>query len=62
MAFGEPARYIQLALNRIPAADTVTDGRIIWDKAIEKASDEYKNHTVIILKLCFLEYYDFFVA
>ena len=51
MAFGQPARYLQLSLNRIDAIGSLTDERVIWDKAVEQASDEYKTHTVILINL-----------
>jgi hypothetical protein len=43
MAFGRPARYLQLDLNRVSANNPRTQ----WDKAVEQASEEYKKRMVI---------------
>nr|CAG4650590.1 EOG090X0GY7 [Sida crystallina] len=39
MAFGNPTRYLQLDVTKVPG------GVNAWDRAVGQASDEYKNHT-----------------
>ncbi|CAF0748413.1 unnamed protein product [Didymodactylos carnosus] len=39
MAFGRPTRYLQLDLSRVPGPNP----RGNYDRAVEQASDEYKN-------------------
>jgi hypothetical protein len=50
MAFGLPARYLQLDLNRVSSTSNSNNIRTIWDKAVEQASDEYKKRMVNFLR------------
>ena len=47
MAFGLPTRYLQLDLNRVSTTPNSNNVRVVWDKAVEQASDEYKKRMVI---------------
>ena len=49
MAFGRPTRYLQLNLNHVPVTSSSNNIRVIWDKSVEQASDEYKKRMVILI-------------
>nr|CAG4636621.1 EOG090X0GY7 [Eubosmina coregoni]SVE70147.1 EOG090X0GY7 [Eubosmina coregoni] len=38
MGFGNPTKYWQLDITKVPG------GVLAWDRAVQEASDEYKNH------------------
>lgn len=41
MGFGDPTKYLQLEICKVPG------GVSAWDRAVQEASDEYKSHVVI---------------
>lgn len=40
MAFGDPTKFLQLEISKVPG------GVSAWDRAIQDASEEYKSHMV----------------
>jgi hypothetical protein len=43
MGFGNPTRYWQMNVEKIP---NVNNKRDIWDRSVKEASDEYKTRMV----------------
>lgn len=40
MGFGDPTKYLQLEISRVPG------GVSAWDRSVQEASEEYKSHVV----------------
>ncbi len=40
MGFGDPTKYLQLEISKVPGGVTA------WDRAVQDASEEYKSHMV----------------
>lgn len=40
MGFGNPTKYLQLDISKVPGGVTA------WDRAVHEASEEYKTHMV----------------